>query len=97
MELETGPEVGDTFEGFDIDDDTAAAVLSTLFKIGLGKCSSSAKSYSGEEWFLGTGIGSDLTTNAAAPRLDLMVVNEGTEAVSPDYAHWISRRYCRSC
>jgi hypothetical protein len=48
-------EVGDTFKGFEIDDDAAAtaaafaaAALSTLFKNGLGKFSSSAKSYSGE-------------------------------------------------
>jgi len=43
LELEFGAEVGDTFKGFDIDDDAAtAADLSTLFKNGPGKFSSSA-------------------------------------------------------
>ena len=46
-----GPELGGIFEGFELDDDAAAAfaaaALSTLFKNGLGKFSS-AKSYSGE-------------------------------------------------
>jgi hypothetical protein len=50
LELEFGAEVGDTFEGFDIDDNAAAtatdfpaAALSMLFENGLGKFSSSAK------------------------------------------------------
>ena len=64
LELEFGPEVEDAFERFEIDDDAAAtaaafaaAALSTLFKNGLGKISSSAKSSSGEGWLLGTGVG----------------------------------------
>ena len=63
LELEFGPEVEDTFERFEIDDDAAAtaaafaAALSTLFKNGLGKIFSSAKSSSGEGWLLGTGVG----------------------------------------
>ena len=79
LEPEFSPEVGDTFEGFEIEDDAtataaafAAAALSILFKNGLGKFSSSAKSYSGEGWFLGTGIGSDLAAAAAAMRLELL-------------------------
>ena len=64
------------FEGFELDDAAAAAesfattTLST-FKNGLGKISSSAKSYSGERWLLGTEIGGDLVT-AAAARLELL-------------------------
>ena len=42
LELEFSAAVGGTFEGFDIDDDAATAALSTLFKNGLGKFSSSA-------------------------------------------------------
>jgi hypothetical protein len=79
LELELGPEIGDTFEGFGIDDDAAAAAatftaaaLSTRFKKGLGRFSSSAKSYSGEGWLLGTGIGSDLAAAAAAARFELL-------------------------
>lgn len=43
-----------------------AADLSILFRKGLGRFSSSAKSYSGEGWFRGTGIGSGFTRTAAA-------------------------------
>jgi hypothetical protein len=73
-----GPDVASTFK---LDDDAAetaasfAAALSTLFKNGLGKFSSSAKSYSGEGWLLGTGIGGDLATVAAAARLELLPDN----------------------
>ena len=80
MELELAP--GDTsmFEGSELDDDDAAAAaasfaaatLSTFLKNGLGKISSSAKSYSGEGWLLGTGIGSDLAPGPAASRLELL-------------------------
>lgn len=69
LELELG-----AVEGFEIDDTIAAfaaAALSALFKNGLGKFSSSAKSYSGGGWLLGTGIGSDLAA-AAAARLELL-------------------------
>ena len=75
LELELGPEVASTFEGFEIGDFAAAtcfaASLSTFFKNGLGKFSSFAKSYSGEGWLLGTGVGSGLATVAAA-RLELL-------------------------
>ena len=67
------------FEGFELDDNAtavavsfAAATLSTFFKNGLGKFSSSAKSYSGEGWHFGTGIGSNLATAAAAARLEVL-------------------------
>ena len=80
MVLEFDPKVGDTFKRFESDDDAAAtaaaiatAALSTLFKNGLGKFSSSAKSYSGEGWILGIGIGRGMAAAAAAERLGLLL------------------------
>jgi hypothetical protein len=73
LELGFGPEAVSTFE---LDEAAAsfAAAFSALFKNGLGKFSSFAKSYSGEGWLLGTGIGSDLATAAAAAaRLELLL------------------------
>ena len=49
-----------------------AAALSTPFKNGLGKFSSSPQSHSGEGWLLGTGIGSDLAAAMATARLELL-------------------------
>jgi len=76
-ELGFGLQVPRTFE---LDDDTTAtaaslatAALSTRFRNGLGRFSSSAKSYSGEGWLLGTGIGRDLATVTAAARLELLL------------------------
>jgi hypothetical protein len=72
--------VGGTFEKFELDDDaeaTAAAFAGTplfaLFKKGLGRFSSSAKSYFDEEWPLGTGVGSDLAAATAVARLELLL------------------------
>ncbi|KIM43461.1 hypothetical protein M413DRAFT_25824 [Hebeloma cylindrosporum] len=62
FKLEFGTEVGDTFEGFEMDDNAAA--LSALFKNGIGKFRLSIKSYSGEEWPCGTGIDNDLAAAA---------------------------------
>jgi hypothetical protein len=80
LEPELDPELRGMLGGFELDADAAAiaaaftaAALSTRFKNGLGKFSSSAKSYSGEGWLLGTGIGSDLAAAAAAARLELLL------------------------
>jgi hypothetical protein len=92
LELELG-----TVEGLEIDDEVAAAFApaasSTLFKNGLGKFSSSAKSYPGEGWLLGAGIGSAL---AAAARLELLPDGRkcGCGSSFPDYARWKSTRHC---
>jgi hypothetical protein len=67
LELEFNTEVRDTFGGLEMDGNAAA--LSTLFRDGQGKFSSSARSYSGEGRPRGTGIGNDLA--AAAERLEL--------------------------
>ena len=65
LELELGSEVTSLFEGFELNNDVAAAVSFTAatlstFKNGLGKFSSSAKAYSGEGWLLSTRISSGL-------------------------------------
>ena len=89
------------FEGFELNNDVAAAVFFTAatlstFKNGLGKISSSVKAYSGEGWLLSTGISSGLVTAAAAARLELlpMVLNAGVETLSPDHAHWKETCHC---
>jgi len=86
-----------TIQGFEIDDEAAAAfapaALSTLFKIGLGKFSSSAKSYAGSSVL-------ELVVPWRQPQprrgwsYCRMVVNADVEAVLLDYARWKSTRHC---
>jgi hypothetical protein len=66
LELGFGTEVGDTFEGFEMDGNAAA--LSTLFKDGVDKFFLSANHTAAKD---GAGIGNDLTAVAAAARLEL--------------------------